>query len=58
MDVFFNYSTDATAAVMCCNDLQVGAFGMPVYCSHGRERTHILSLKNTLNLMLAYVLDI
>ena len=58
VDVFFNYSTDATAAVMCCNDLQIGAFGMPVYCSHGRERTHILSLKNTLNLMLAYVLDI
>ena len=58
VDIFFNYSSDATAAIMSCNDLQIGAFGMPVYCSHGRERTHILSLENTLNLMLAYVLDI
>lgn len=58
VDIFFNYSSDATAAIMSCNDLQIGAFGMPVYCSHGRERTHMLSLKNTMNLMMAYVLDI
>ena len=58
VDIFFNYSTDATAAILCCNDLQIGAFGMPVYSSHGRERTHVLSLKNTTNLMLAYVLGL
>lgn len=58
VDVFFNYSTDASTAFQNSNNLQIGAFGMPVYCSHGRERTHILSLKNTMNLLLAYVLDI
>ena len=58
VDIFFNYSTDATTAILSSNDLQIGAFGMPVYCSHGRERTHVLSLKNTTNLMLAYVLDL
>ena len=34
------------------------AFGMPVYCSHGMERTHIDGLEYTVGLMLAYVLDI
>jgi len=58
VDIFFRYSTDASTALTCGNNLAVGAFGMPVYCSHGRERTHILSLQNTTNLMLAYVLDI
>ena len=58
VDIFFNYSTDATTAILSSNDLQIGAFGMPVYCSHGRERTHLLSLQNTTNLMLAYILDL
>ncbi len=58
VDVFFRYSTDASTALTCSNNVSAAAFGMPVYCSHGRERTHILSLKNTANLMLAYVLDI
>ena len=31
---------------------------MAVYCSHGMERTHITGLENTMNLLLAYVLDI
>lgn len=29
---------------------------MPVYCSHGRERTHIDSLNETIDLMIAYAL--
>lgn len=58
VDIFFRYSTDASTALTCGNNLAIGAFGMPVYCSHGRERTHVLSLENTTNLMLAYVLDI
>lgn len=58
VDIFFRYSTDASTALTCSNNVAAAAFGMPVYCSHGRERTHILSLTNTTNLMLAYVLDI
>ena len=58
VDIFFRYSTDASTALTCSNNVSAAAFGMPVYCSHGRERTHMLSLTNTTNLMLAYVLDI
>ena len=58
LDVFHRYGSDASTALGSSNDIQVGAFGMPVYCSHGRERTHMLSLKNTANLLLAYLLDI
>ena len=31
---------------------------MAVYCSHGMERTHMDGLRNTMNLLLAYTLDI
>jgi len=58
VDIFYRYGTDASVALVNGNNLQAAAFGMPVYCSHGRERTHILSLVNTMNLLLAYVLDI
>jgi len=33
-------------------------FGMTVMNSHSRERTHMDSLKNTVNLLLAYVPDV
>jgi len=58
VDIFYRYGTDASVALGSSNNLQAAAFGMPVYCSHGRERTHIDSLKNTMNLLLGYVLDI
>lgn len=58
VDVFYRYGTDAAVALGASNDLQAAAFGMPVYCSHGRERTHMLSLTNTTNLLLAYAMDI
>lgn len=58
VDIFYRYGTDASVALATSNNLQAAAFGMPVYCSHGRERTHALSLQNTTNLLLAYVLDI
>jgi len=57
-DVFMRYSTDAMAAWRGGNDLRVRAFGMAVYCSHGRERTHIDGLAGTANLIIAYVADI
>ena len=40
------------------NDVSIGAFRMAVYCSHGMERTHIEGLAATVNLILAYLLDI
>ena len=58
VDIFYHYGTDAGAAIKSGNNLRHAAFGMAVYCSHGMERTHISGLNNTVNLLLAYVLDI
>ena len=58
VDIFYRYGTDGNAAVRAGNNLRAAAFGMAVYCSHGMERTHITGLNNTVNLLLAYVLDI
>jgi len=58
LEVFFGYGTDAGAAVKAGNNLRGAAFGMPVWCSHGMERSHIKSFVNTTNLMLAYALDL
>ena len=58
VDVFYRYGTDGNAAVRAGNNLRAAAFGMAVYCSHGMERTHTKGLENTVNLLLAYVLDI
>ncbi|MBO5798272.1 MAG: M42 family metallopeptidase, partial [Clostridia bacterium] len=40
VDIFYRYGTDANAALKAGHNLQAAAFGMAVYCSHGRERTH------------------
>ena len=58
VDVFYRYGTDGNASVRAGNNLRACAFGMAVYCSHGVERTHLTGLENTVNLLLAYVLDI
>lgn len=58
VDAFYRYGTDGNAAVRAGNNLRAAAFGMAVYCSHGMERTHVTGLENTMNLLLAYVLDI
>ena len=58
VDVFYRYGTDANAAVRAGCNLRAASFGMAAYCSHGVERTHLTSLENTVNLLLAYVLGI
>lgn len=58
VDIFYRYGTDANAALKSGNNLQAAAIGMSVYCSHGMERTHIEGLNNTVNLILAYMLDL
>ena len=57
VDIFYRYGTDANAAMRGGNNLRTAAFGMAVYCSHGMERTHMEGIANTMNLLLAYVLD-
>ncbi len=58
VDVFYRYGTDGSAALRAGNNVRAAAFGMAVYCSHGRERTHVKGLEATAQLLLAYVLDI
>lgn len=58
VDIYYHYSTDANASIRAGNNLKASTFGMAVYCSHGMERTHITGLQNTVNLTLAYLLDI
>ena len=55
VDVFYRYSTDGNAALRAGNNLRQAAFGMAVYCSHGRERTHVDGLDATARLIVAYV---
>ena len=57
VDIFYRYGTDASAALRAGNNLKAGAFGMAVYCSHGRERTHVEGLNATTDLLLAYLLE-
>lgn len=56
VDIFYRYGTDGSASLRAGNNLRAAAFGMPVWCSHGMERTHIDSLNNTTDLLTAYVL--
>lgn len=58
VDIFYRYGTDGMAALRAGNNLRAAAFGMAVYSSHGMERTHITGLENTVNLLIAYLLDI
>ncbi|MBR2615290.1 MAG: M42 family metallopeptidase [Clostridia bacterium] len=58
VDVYPRYSSDAHAAVSGGNDLRAAVFGMGVYCTHGRERSHVEGFENTARLLLAYVLGL
>lgn len=55
-DVFFHYSTDATAAIKGGHDIAFAAFGFGTFGSHGVERTHITAVEDTARLAAAYVL--
>ena len=58
VDIFYRYGTDGSAALKCGNNVYAAAFGMPVYGSHGIERTHLKGLQNTAKLITAYVMDL
>lgn len=57
VDIFYRYGTDANAALKSGNNIKAAACGMACYCSHGMERTHVEGLNNTIQLLLAYVLE-
>lgn len=57
MDIYYRYSSDATAALVGGNNLAPASIGMGTMTSHGYERTHIDGVFNTCLLALAYVLD-
>jgi len=56
-DVFTpHYGTDGDAAVLAGYDIRHAAIGPGTANSHGYERTHIDGLRNTYDLMMAYIL--
>lgn len=57
MDIFYRYSSDASAAYQADNNLAPACIGMGCMTSHGYERTHKDGVLNTLKLTLAYLLD-
>ena len=57
MDIFTpHYGTDCDGSVLAGYDIRHAAIGPGTANSHGYERTHILGLKNTHDLLLAYML--
>jgi len=56
VDTFRHYGSDCSAAIKGGCNVKVGVFGMAVSCSHGRERTHLEGLRNTMDLLIGYVL--
>lgn len=56
-DIFYRYSTDATAAIKSGNNIAFAAFGMGTFSSHGVERTHIHAVEDTARLTAAYIIS-
>lgn len=55
IDVYPMYSSDGSAALRGGNDIKAALIGSGIHASHGMERTHIEGIKNTLNLVYAYI---
>lgn len=55
VDVYPSYSTDADAALRAGRDLRHAVMGMGVYASHGYERTHVDGVRDTFDLLSAYI---
>lgn len=57
MDIFTpHYGTDCDTSIVAGYDIRHAAIGPGTANSHGYERTHIEGLKNTFNLLAAYIL--
>ena len=56
VDVYPHYGSDADAALNAGYDVRHGLIGAGVYASHGYERSHVDGVRNTLELLKAYLL--
>lgn len=54
-DLFEFYRSDAASAIEAGSDIRTALVGFGVDGSHGYERTHMTTLKNTENLILKYI---
>ena len=54
-DVYPAYGSDAGAALRAGNDVRFALIGPGVFASHGYERTHLLGIENTCQLIRAFV---
>lgn len=57
LDVYPFYGSDADAALDAGYDLRHGLIGAGVYASHGYERSHVDGIKNTFELVKAYITE-
>lgn len=57
LDVYPFYGSDADAALNAGYDLRHGLIGAGVYASHGYERSHVDGVRNTLELIKAYITE-
>ena len=57
LDVYPFYGSDADAALDAGYDLRHGLIGAGVYASHGYERSHIDGVRNTFELVKAYITE-
>lgn len=55
VDIYPFYGSDAEAALTAGHDVRHGLIGPGVYASHGYERSHRDGVKNTLELLQAYL---
>lgn len=55
VDVYPYYGSDADAALTSGHDVRHGLIGSGIYASHGYERTHKAGIKNTFELLCAYL---
>ena len=55
VDVYPHYGSDADVALTAGYDVRHGLIGAGVYASHGYERSHVDGVKNTFELLKAYL---
>lgn len=55
VDIYPHYGSDADAALDAGYDIRHGLIGSGVYASHGYERSHVDGVRNTFELLKAYL---
>ena len=57
LDIYPYYGSDASAAIRAGFDVRHALFGPGIEASHAYERTHVDSLKATMDLLVAYIIS-